>query len=84
MGTVSVTGLRTPLPFQKGVRAAHRSSPQCLREYPSAMLLIAPLAVCVAVDGDTLRCGSERVRLLGIDAPEIEPFLPLLYQFRYK
>jgi micrococcal nuclease len=23
------------------------------------------------VDGDTLRCGSERVRLLGIDAPEI-------------
>jgi micrococcal nuclease len=24
------------------------------------------------VDGDTLRCGSERVRLLGIDAPEIE------------
>ena len=25
------------------------------------------------VDGDTLRCGAERVRLLGIDAPEIEP-----------
>src|SRR5207253_10959961 len=25
---------------------------------------------CV-VDGDTLRCGSERIRLLGIDAPEI-------------
>lgn len=25
------------------------------------------------VDGDTLRCGRERVRLLGIDAPEIEP-----------
>jgi endonuclease YncB( thermonuclease family) len=24
------------------------------------------------VDGDTLRCGSERLRLLGIDAPEIE------------
>lgn len=23
------------------------------------------------VDGDTLRCGSERVRLLGIDAPEL-------------
>ena len=29
------------------------------------------LASCFAVDGDTLRCGSERVRLLGIDAPEI-------------
>lgn len=25
---------------------------------------------CRVVDGDTLRCGSERVRLLGIDAPE--------------
>jgi len=24
------------------------------------------------VDGDTLHCGSERLRLLGIDAPEIE------------
>ena len=23
------------------------------------------------VDGDTLRCGSERLRLLGIDAPEM-------------
>jgi micrococcal nuclease len=23
------------------------------------------------VDGDTLRCGAERIRLLGIDAPEI-------------
>jgi endonuclease YncB( thermonuclease family) len=23
------------------------------------------------VDGDTIRCGSERVRLLGIDAPEL-------------
>lgn len=26
---------------------------------------------CTAVDGDTLRCGAERVRLIGIDAPEI-------------
>lgn len=24
-----------------------------------------------AVDGDTIRCGSERIRLLGIDAPEL-------------
>jgi len=23
------------------------------------------------IDGDTLRCGDERVRLLGIDAPEL-------------
>src|SRR6478609_5008110 len=23
------------------------------------------------VDGDTIRCGSERVRLIGIDAPEL-------------
>ncbi|MFT4091868.1 MAG: thermonuclease family protein [Asticcacaulis sp.] len=26
----------------------------------------------VVVDGDTLRCGDERIRLLGIDAPEIK------------
>lgn len=28
-------------------------------------------SACRVVDGDTLRCGSERVRLLGIDAPEL-------------
>lgn len=31
----------------------------------------APLRNCRAVDGDTLRCGRERIRLLGIDAPEM-------------
>lgn len=31
----------------------------------------APLRNCRAVDGDTLRCGRERIRLLGIDAPEL-------------
>ena len=25
----------------------------------------------IVVDGDTLRCGSERLRLLGIDSPEL-------------
>ena len=38
------------------------------------VFLLAPLpanGACIAVDGDTLRCGSERVRLLGIDAPEL-------------
>jgi len=30
-----------------------------------------PIYGCRAVDGDTLRCGQERVRLLGIDAPEM-------------
>ncbi|MBP6031233.1 MAG: thermonuclease family protein [Sphingobium sp.] len=28
-------------------------------------------ASCRAVDGDTLRCGAERIRLSGIDAPEL-------------
>lgn len=30
-----------------------------------------PLANCRATDGDTIRCGSERIRLLAIDAPEL-------------
>src|SRR3546814_15727587 len=33
--------------------------------------MLEALALCVAVDGDTLRCGAERVRLLGLDAPEL-------------
>lgn len=38
------------------------------------LLLAAPGAAgpgCRVVDGDTMRCGGERVRLLGIDAPEL-------------
>lgn len=38
------------------------------------LLLVAPPASpggCVAADGDTLRCGREHIRLLGIDAPEL-------------
>lgn len=38
---------------------------------PLLTLAASALLTCVAVDGDTLRCGSERVRLLGIDAPEL-------------
>lgn len=26
---------------------------------------------CTVTDGDTIRCGKERIRLLGIDAPEL-------------
>lgn len=38
---------------------------------PSTILAAAALLACTAVDGDTLRCGDERVRLIGIDAPEL-------------
>lgn len=31
---------------------------------------LAALSGCYALDGDTLRCDGERIRLLGIDAPE--------------
>lgn len=35
-------------------------------------MLFALLAcTLVVVDGDTLRCGAERIRLIGIDAPEL-------------
>jgi micrococcal nuclease len=36
-----------------------------------ATLAAAALAHCTAIDGDTIRCGRESVRLLGIDAPEL-------------
>lgn len=36
-------------------------------------VLLAVTLACslVAIDGDTLRCGKERIRLVGIDAPEL-------------
>ena len=40
---------------------------------------IAPSAAqvrCQAVDGDTLRCGAERVRMVGLDAPELHGQCP--------
>lgn len=30
-----------------------------------------PISGCRVTDGDTIRCGGERIRLLGIDAPEL-------------
>lgn len=38
---------------------------------PDPLTFVALSCVLVVVDGDTLRCGSERIRLLGIDAPEM-------------
>lgn len=35
------------------------------------MIAAAALLVCTVTDGDTIRCGNERVRLIGIDAPEL-------------
>ena len=35
------------------------------------LALAIPSIRCRATDGDTIRCGSERIRLLGIDAPEL-------------
>ena len=31
-----------------------------------------PISGCKVTDGDTIRCGDERIRLLGIDAPELK------------
>ncbi|WP_230771778.1 thermonuclease family protein [Sphingomonas sp. Leaf4] len=35
------------------------------------MPFVTLACMLIAVDGDTLRCGEERIRLLGIDAPEL-------------
>lgn len=36
------------------------------------LALALTLASCSVTDGDTIRCGDERIRLIGIDAPETE------------
>ncbi|MDE1466395.1 thermonuclease family protein [Aurantiacibacter sp. D1-12] len=33
-------------------------------------LTAAPVSGCTVTDGDTIRCGDERIRITGIDAPE--------------
>jgi micrococcal nuclease len=39
--------------------------------HPAAPSPATPVTACRVVDGDTLNCDGERVRLLGIDAPEL-------------
>jgi micrococcal nuclease len=34
-------------------------------------IALSLIALCQAIDGDTLRCGDGRYRLLGVDAPEL-------------
>jgi endonuclease YncB( thermonuclease family) len=46
-------------------------SPVYIAAVPILTLVAAATLSCIAVDGDTLRCGAERVRLTGIDAPEL-------------
>lgn len=36
-----------------------------------AAAVVALICTPVVTDGDTIRCGHERIRLLGIDAPEM-------------
>ena len=47
-----------------------------MRWLPFALLIIAPVATagerCSAVDGETLRCGRERVRVEGLHAPNVK------------
>lgn len=35
-----------------------------------SLMAAALLIACTVTDGDTIRCGAEPIRLLGIDAPE--------------
>jgi len=53
------------------------------------ILAAATIIACTAPkvhDGDTLRCGDERVRLFGVDAPEVrrgaQPAQPFAYEAR--
>lgn len=56
---------------------------------PALPILAAAVIACTAPtvhDGDTLRCGQDRVRLFGVDAPEVRrgkaPAEPLAYDAR--
>ncbi|PZR36639.1 thermonuclease family protein [Caulobacter segnis] len=56
---------------------------------PATPLLAAAVIACTAPqvhDGDTLRCGPDRIRLYGVDAPEVKrgrtPAEPFAYQAR--
>jgi len=40
------------------------------------MILLASLLACTPIDGDTLNCAGERVRISDIDAPEIRGRCP--------
>ncbi len=40
-------------------------------EPPASTVTGEIISGCRATDGDTIRCGNERIRLLGIDAPEL-------------
>jgi micrococcal nuclease len=48
-----------------------------LTDYPLGMLAAAALFLtCTVIDGDTIRCDHERIRLSGIDAPETSACRP--------
>jgi hypothetical protein len=69
----------------RDVEAGHvglaRVLQQAAHHLPPATLEAAAGEHCRAIDGDTLRCGRERVRLLGVYAPELnEPGGPEAHQ----
>ena len=37
---------------------------------PLTLIAAVALAGCSVTDGDTIRCNGERIRLLGVDAPD--------------
>lgn len=49
-----------------------RSLDHGYRRFVSFILALSLAAAsCIATDGDSIRCGDERIRLTGIDAPEL-------------
>jgi endonuclease YncB( thermonuclease family) len=71
------TGQPTP-PNRRGGRGSRGSGQADDAGYIGAMtalpLLAAAVIACTAPkvhDGDTLRCGADRIRLFGVDAPEV-------------
>lgn len=66
------------VPIQRGVALRHVTLPLMLGTLLAASSCGAPappaepaMGPCTVIDGDTIRCGTEKIRLLGIDAPEM-------------
>lgn len=84
LGLTTTGAVTTP-----GLRGAGRRREHRYRRAMALLLVAGAILACTAPtvhDGDTLRCGADRIRLFGVDAPEVrrgaKAAEPLAYEAR--